>query len=309
MPPSDDDIFKRMFANFVRKRQGGAPPASSQHHQRQTNDHRPPDALRKLATDFNGRNFAQPAPPMPDILTHQHSSHAATLHRQPSRHADARPSMIPTSILNNGRISSLSPDVEPDIRTPSPPPPRKSFSKPTGKLPRASKGSKGSKGSDKGVSASTEDAPPRKRTRTHPHPALHRSQSAHAGSLHSSRSKNDKQRNNSRFNLPPATTPPVLDHEAAGPSNAQQPSAGNPTSSNSNKSATKSFPCDQCNAVFAQKGQLSRHTRRVHEKLRPHACEYCGRLFGARSDRTRHVMVSLLFFFPPIFVLIRQPVF
>lgn len=167
---------------------------------------------------------------------------------------------------------------------------------------KGSRGSKGSKGSEKQVSASTEDAPPRKRTRTHTLPTLQRSQSAHAGSLGSSRnSKGEKQRTNSRFNLPslqpppPSTIPPVI------PVNGNNSSSGGPSSSQGHqqqkdKGSGKSFPCDKCPAVFAQKGQLSRHIRRVHEKLRPHACEYCGRLFGARSDRTRHVMVRVFFF-------------
>lgn len=63
--------------------------------------------------------------------------------------------------------------------------------------------------------------------------------------------------------------------------------------SQSSSQQQRSFPCSDCDAVFAQRGQLSRHHRRVHERLRPHACEYCGRLFGARSDRTRHVQVCI----------------
>lgn len=179
---------------------------------------------------------------------------------------------------------------------------------------RGSKGSKGSKGSDKPVSASTEDAPPRKRTRTHRLANIQRSQSAHAGSLHSSRnSKQDKIRANSRFNLPSVQTPQthIPSSSNATSSHVAREDAGNPALSptdplsqkrGAKPAGVKSFPCDKCSAVFAQKGQLSRHIRRVHEKLRPHACEYCGRLFGARSDRTRHVMVrftpNMLYSFP-----------
>lgn len=314
---SDDDIFKRMFANFVRKRHANAPTtsaaaaaaaSSSQHHHQQqyaqqhgynngrassaTPVDRAPDALRKVATDYNGRGFV-PAPLAPELHTARHTQHHSShappaLHRQPSRHADSRPSAF-TSLLG-GR--SAQPDAQRgaalgDTINPSSSRKHSTASKPGTKGSKGSRGSKGSKGSDKPVSASTEDAPPRKRTRTHPHPALQRSQSAHA-SLHSSRNaKSEKMRNNSRFNLPPAHAP-----APAGPSNV-------PPSTNPNK-AIKSFPCDQCPAVFAQKGQLSRHTRRVHEKLRPHACEHCGKLFGARSDRTRHIMVCFLlaiFFF------------
>lgn len=115
------------------------------------------------------------------------------------------------------------------------------------------KGAKG--GNDNGLpSVSTEDAPPRKRTRT-----LHRSQSAHAGTARADR-------NAGRLGRPPA----------------HQGGAG---------TSERNFPCNQCPAAFFQKGQLSRHTRRVHEKLRPHACELCGSKFGARSDRSRHVQV------------------
>ncbi|CDF32513.1 unnamed protein product [Chondrus crispus] len=130
-------------------------------------------------------------------------------------------------------------------------------------------------------SASTEDAPPRKRTRVLQRQSANidgivlRTHSAHA-SLHSSASgKLSKARSVNRAQLP-STGPP----------------GGSSSRGGGNKPPSqKRFPCQRCDAVFAQNGQLSRHVRRVHDKLRPFACEHCGRLFGARSDRSRHVTI------------------
>lgn len=288
--PSDDDIFKRMFASFVaRKTRTPAPPPPGAPAPRMPEDRpaphmpedrRAPGVLRKSATDFNGRSFSPHGPPPPDIATPRHPHHSVHV---PPTHRPARQN-------ERSGLQAIFPfrsHAQPLEQPRAPSPPRRTHAAP--RAGRSSKGSKGSKGSEKQVSASTEDAPPRKRTRTHPvqHPPLQRSQSAHAGSLHSShRSKSEKQRASGRYQLPPShVTPPTT----AVPQ--QAPRQQGETASKAS-AASKSFPCDKCQAVFAQKGQLSRHTRRVHEKLRPHACEYCGRLFGARSDKARHVTVS-----------------
>lgn len=129
------------------------------------------------------------------------------------------------------------------------------------------------------TASTDEDHPPRKRSRTH----IVRSQSAHAGSLHGSSRSQDKSK--TRFERRRRVSPAEASVDAimprASPTPPKTPAGG------------KSFPCPQCDSHFQQRGQLARHTRRVHEKLRPHACEHCGRLFGARSDRTRHIQVSL----------------
>lgn len=292
------------------------------------------DTLRKVATDYNGRGFnmssstayhASHPTNTPDLSPPLRTGHQS--HHQ--RSSTARPD-APHHYHHNGHYhhaqhhARLSPFPSLFHSRPSQEPHASSHAHTTGAQasaaqaesrkhaasrsgarmfhapngPKGSRGSRGSKGSEKQVSASTEDAPPRKRTRMHALPTLQRSQSAHAGSLNSSRnSKGDKPRNNSRFNVPsgqhapPSTVPPTGNTASANNSSSGAPSA-QPQGRNG-----RSFPCDKCSAVFAQKGQLSRHIRRVHEKLRPHACEYCGRLFGARSDRTRHVLVRIALFF------------
>lgn len=126
--------------------------------------------------------------------------------------------------------------------------------------------------------------PPRKRTRTTN--ALARTRSAHPSTNPSALSG----MGGSGHVVPP---PPPPHSSVTSRSRALSPAGAGASGSGSVSSTQqRSFPCDVCGSVFAQRGQLSRHHRRVHEKLRPHACEYCGKLFGARSDRTRHVQVS-----------------
>ena len=311
--PADDELFRKMFASFVERKTRSSNPASTV---------RPPfvdfkPELRKS----NHPNYTLPpsSPNIADLRIQspassssnnssqlmRHSSHHPSLPtRQQSHHTRSVPqnySALPQPTLTRHQSSHVSTsstsqrhsqesrgaplhsllNFRQSQPTPYPQQTEVADASSAKRHSRVSKGSKPSrsaskganKGSDKPVPAPTEDAPPRKRTRTHG--SLHRSQSAHVGVLN--------QRSSSSKPEVPSTAAPK------------------PASAAASKTAQKSFPCDKCKATFAQRGQLSRHVRRVHEKLRPHACEYCGRLFGAKSDRTRHVMVSFislsLFFF------------
>lgn len=119
-------------------------------------------------------------------------------------------------------------------------------------------------------SVSTQDGrPPRKRSRTH---EMGRSQSANAISVGGASTKG--------FGRGGSSDPRERSSRA---SRDHQQRRGTPQK--------RTFPCSMCDSVFAQRGQLSRHIRRVHEKLRPHVCDFCGRPFGARSDRTRHIQL------------------
>lgn len=51
----------------------------------------------------------------------------------------------------------------------------------------------------------------------------------------------------------------------------------------------KSYQCQFCQSTFSARGQLNRHTRRVHEKIKTEVCEPCGRLFFSKTDRDRHL--------------------
>lgn len=53
-------------------------------------------------------------------------------------------------------------------------------------------------------------------------------------------------------------------------------------------STERPFQCPKCPGRFSAKGQLNRHTRRVHDKIRTEACEKCGRMFFSKADRDRH---------------------
>eukprot|EP00177_Eucheuma_denticulatum_P000687 GFKZ01001235.1.p1 GENE.GFKZ01001235.1~~GFKZ01001235.1.p1 ORF type:complete len:368 (+),score=16.66 GFKZ01001235.1:101-1204(+) len=257
---TDDDIFKRMFASFVARK---TRPSAATHVRPRSPPE--PDSLRRVATEFSGRTFLSSTTPSPPTARPLLSPTPAYKH---PRQSDRNPGAM---FLHHGRRSKQS------------------------KGSRGSRSSKGSKGSEKPVSASTEDAPPRKRAR--PHTPIRsatgnllRTQSAHAGSLHSMGDRQPRlERSKSAAKLNASSNGSSAERKVKIPST--RPPADRASSSSAKPPGVKKFPCDKCPATFSQKGQLSRHIRRVHDKLRPHACEYCGRLFGARSDRTRHVMI------------------
>lgn len=64
-----------------------------------------------------------------------------------------------------------------------------------------------------------------------------------------------------------------------------------PVSDNGSGAQCKPFRCPEpdCDASFGQKGSLTRHTKSRHEKLRPHACDLCGKTFSERWTRSVHI--------------------
>lgn len=74
----------------------------------------------------------------------------------------------------------------------------------------------------------------------------------------------------------PASTPPV---RSGTPNPPPSPAAPHETA----------FPCAHCRGVFSARGQLNRHVRRVHNRVRGEACAVCGKRFFSRTDRDRHV--------------------
>lgn len=53
------------------------------------------------------------------------------------------------------------------------------------------------------------------------------------------------------------------------------------------------FKCSICQSCYAQKGDMVRHVRCVHEGLRPFHCHICGSSFGRRSVLNKHVQRHL----------------
>lgn len=49
------------------------------------------------------------------------------------------------------------------------------------------------------------------------------------------------------------------------------------------------FKCSICQSCYAQKGDMVRHMRCVHEGLRPFQCSVCGNAFGRRSILNKHM--------------------
>lgn len=297
--PADDDIlFKRMFASFVARKTRPGPSTAV------PNQPPPPDALRRTTSEHKaskskhrGGIAALLSPAGLRSPVHRSSHSSSSLRNSPSGATTAAGGSASSSALNQYRHSPAqyhSTRDHYDQPSSYSQPGRQSkggrSSMPFSPLGRSSSGAIGSsrrhsaKSSDKTVSTE-EDRPPRKRSRTH---TIVRSQSAHAGSLHQQPSSRKLEKQKSRTG--------GRSSRAGSPARSSQ--SGAPSRNNSsrtaNNGATRQFPCEKCDSVFAQRGQLSRHTRRVHDKLRPHACEYCGRLFGARSDRTRHIQVRRL---------------
>jgi hypothetical protein len=52
---------------------------------------------------------------------------------------------------------------------------------------------------------------------------------------------------------------------------------------------SKDFECPKCHKRFSDKGNLTRHDKTVHLKLREHVCEVCGRAFGLNGDLQKHI--------------------
>jgi hypothetical protein len=52
---------------------------------------------------------------------------------------------------------------------------------------------------------------------------------------------------------------------------------------------SKDFECPKCHKKFSLKGDLNRHDKTVHLKLREHVCEVCGRAFGLNANLQAHI--------------------
>ena len=53
--------------------------------------------------------------------------------------------------------------------------------------------------------------------------------------------------------------------------------------------ATERFKCEKCPFESAKKGQLNRHTRYVHAKIKKHNCEACKSAFSHRYELKNHI--------------------
>jgi hypothetical protein len=289
-------MFNRMFASFVERKvhgrpsgSGGAPrhsnPPSSGYPAPQPPPSGPPppsqSLLRRTASAHPralppGHPHHQGPPqhsgPPPQGYHHRSSHHAGHPasggNPAGSSNAAGPPGAGSSSTQPTGVNRSLA-----SLLSPANAPP------PTGLPPSSSAARNRSRdvarGSLAGGSNASDEAsgahPPPKRTRTSATPAnaLSRTRSAH---------------------VPASSSGGGVQWQPPSSSRAPAPS-GSGGSGAATPAESGRFKCEDCTSVFGQKGQLLRHHRRVHEKLRPHACEHCGRLFGARSDRSRHVLV------------------
>lgn len=54
-------------------------------------------------------------------------------------------------------------------------------------------------------------------------------------------------------------------------------------------SKVKPFKCQECDKEFALKQELNRHFSRVHSSDKPHQCKHCGKNYAIKSDLTQHM--------------------
>lgn len=54
-------------------------------------------------------------------------------------------------------------------------------------------------------------------------------------------------------------------------------------------SKVKPFKCQECDKEFAVKQELSRHFSRVHSSDKPYQCKHCGKKYAINSDLTQHM--------------------
>lgn len=50
------------------------------------------------------------------------------------------------------------------------------------------------------------------------------------------------------------------------------------------------YQCEICYKTLSGDYELKRHNRTVHENRRDHKCDFCGKMFGARSNLNNHMM-------------------
>lgn len=65
----------------------------------------------------------------------------------------------------------------------------------------------------------------------------------------------------------------------------------NERKNHSNRKNTKEelFACEQCNKTFEVRGNLQRHVKVVHERIRPYACDHCDKRFSSSSNLKYHL--------------------
>lgn len=51
----------------------------------------------------------------------------------------------------------------------------------------------------------------------------------------------------------------------------------------------KAAVCDICGKMFVSKGNMNKHVKAVHNKVRPFKCDICGTCFSFRDVLRRHV--------------------
>lgn len=49
------------------------------------------------------------------------------------------------------------------------------------------------------------------------------------------------------------------------------------------------YSCDQCNNTFSRSSSLRFHKKAVHQQIRSHVCEQCGKCFVAFTNLERHM--------------------
>eukprot|EP00188_Purpureofilum_apyrenoidigerum_P001918 Plantae.Rhodophyta-Purpureofilum_apyrenoidigerum.ctg211.p1 GENE.Plantae.Rhodophyta-Purpureofilum_apyrenoidigerum.ctg211~~Plantae.Rhodophyta-Purpureofilum_apyrenoidigerum.ctg211.p1 ORF type:complete len:271 (+),score=20.93 Plantae.Rhodophyta-Purpureofilum_apyrenoidigerum.ctg211:737-1549(+) len=59
---------------------------------------------------------------------------------------------------------------------------------------------------------------------------------------------------------------------------------------NASKKKSSSYNCDLCGSTFAEKFNLNKHVRTVHEKKRPFSCHICPVTFKQKDHLKKHVM-------------------
>lgn len=65
-----------------------------------------------------------------------------------------------------------------------------------------------------------------------------------------------------------------------------RPSSGG--SSNNTTSRSDRSQCPVCGHRFTQVGDMRKHVRTVHERLRPYKCDQCSRSFGENGNLQKH---------------------
>lgn len=76
---------------------------------------------------------------------------------------------------------------------------------------------------------------------------------------------------------------PITPAHYEAPQNKHPHTLSTSSTSSATPTISKPFRCkyEGCDAVFGQKGSLTRHIRSRHEKLRPHTCDVCLKSFSA----------------------------